>query len=105
MAKALRPLDITASPELLRLVEEVERSGEGRLLKRGEQDVAVLTPVAPRGAPKRPPKRRQAPIDYSDPIFNIIGMISTDEPTDVAANKHQYLAEAFWDEFHHPPGQ
>jgi hypothetical protein len=32
-------------------------------------------------------------------------MISTGEPTDVAANKHRYLAEVYWDKFHRPPGQ
>ena len=50
MAKELTPFDVTNSPELLRLAEDVHRSGQPRLLRRDNQDLAVLAPV---GAPAR----------------------------------------------------
>ena len=52
MAKELTPIDVTDTPDLLRLAEEVRRSDQPRLLRRENEDLAVLTPVAP------PAKRR-----------------------------------------------
>jgi hypothetical protein len=102
MRKELQALDIAASPELMRLAEEVERSGVGRLLKRGDREIAVLTPVATR-RPRRPRgKGRTQPVDRTDSIFNIVGMCSTEEPTDIAAHKHEYLAEAYYAKLRHP---
>jgi hypothetical protein len=53
MARGLRSVDISNSPELLRLVEEVESSGESVVLRRANKDVAVLSssprPLRPRG--------------------------------------------------------
>ena len=57
MSTEVQPIDITESSELLHLAEEVRRSGVTRLLKRGEQDLALLTPVAPRQSAS---SRRQA---------------------------------------------
>src|SRR3712207_6545778 len=45
MARALHPFDISKTPDLLRLVEEVAESGKPRLLRRADEDVAVLLPV------------------------------------------------------------
>jgi hypothetical protein len=106
MSEALQPIDVTGSPELLRLAEEVERSGVGRLLKRGEHEVAVITPaVSFSRLPKRPGPRRKRQIDRADPLFNIVGMCRVDEPTNVATSKDDYLAEAYYDEFGRPPEQ
>ena len=52
MAKELTPIDITDAPDLLQLAEEVRRSGKPRLLRRDDEDVAVLSPVT------TPAKRR-----------------------------------------------
>ena len=51
MAKELRPIDISNVPELLRLVEEVRKGEEPRVLRRDSEDLAILTPV-------KPPRRR-----------------------------------------------
>lgn len=51
MRKALRPIDITNVPELLRLVDEVRRSDEPHVLRRDSEYLAILTPV-------KPPRRR-----------------------------------------------
>src|SRR5262249_8962927 len=52
MAKELTPVDVTNTPDLLRLAEEVCRSGQSRLLRRDSEDLAVVSPVA------KPAKRR-----------------------------------------------
>ena len=56
MSNELAPIDITKSHDLLRLAEEVRRSGRPRLLRRGNEDVAVLSPVRPKATrhPRRP---------------------------------------------------
>lgn len=51
MAKELKGIDISKVPELLRLVEEVRRTREARVLRRDSEDLAILTPV-------KPPRRR-----------------------------------------------
>ncbi len=45
MSRELAPLDISHTPELLRIAEEVERTGQPCRLRRGDQDVAVLIPA------------------------------------------------------------
>ena len=45
MAKELTPIDVTDTPDLLRLAEEVRRSGRPRVLRRADEDLAVLSPV------------------------------------------------------------
>jgi len=92
MSTDVQPIDITDSAELLDLAEEVRRSGVTRLLKRGEQDLALLTPVAPRRAAQ---SRRQAAGDKRDALLNIIGISESAEPTDIAQHEGEYLAEAY----------
>lgn len=92
MSTEVQPIDITDSTELLALVEEVRRSGVGRLLKRGEQELALLTPVTARrkGQPHRQPAG-----DERDTLLDIIGIGASSEPTDIAQREGEYLAEAY----------
>jgi hypothetical protein len=53
MARELNPIDISNTPDLLHLVEEVAESGKPRVLRRADEDVAVLLPV------KKPTTRRR----------------------------------------------
>ncbi len=53
MARELTPIDISDTPDLLRLAEEVAESGKPRVLRRADEDVAVLLPV------KKPASRRR----------------------------------------------
>jgi hypothetical protein len=55
-------MDISNLPELLRLVEEVRRSAEPRVLRRDREDLAILTPVKP--APTGRPRRVKTKADY-----------------------------------------
>lgn len=60
MAKEpLKPIDISNIPELLRLAEEVHATNEARLLRRDDEDLAVVRPVVS----KRRAKRRSTKAD------------------------------------------
>jgi hypothetical protein len=95
MVQEAVPIDISALPEVLELAEEVQRSGVARVLKRGDREIAVLAPVVPDDASSRRTRRRRTPEPVRDSILNIIGIWESDEPTDVAKYKHEYLAEAY----------
>jgi hypothetical protein len=45
MTSELNPLDISGMPELAQLADEVQRTGQRRVLRRGPQAIAVLAPV------------------------------------------------------------
>ena len=47
MATEFKPIDISNTPELVRLVEEVRATREPRVLRRDGEDLAVLTPISP----------------------------------------------------------
>src|SRR5437868_6722347 len=47
MQKENQSIDITNIPDLLRLAEEVQATKKPRLLKRGDEGVAMLTPLEP----------------------------------------------------------
>ncbi|MBI4506621.1 MAG: hypothetical protein HY691_13885 [Chloroflexi bacterium] len=93
MARAIKSVDISTIPELLRIAEEVHASGEPRLLRRDDEDLAVLMPAKKR----RPGVPRGKPFTMSDPLWTIVGIGRSEGPTDVSANKHKYLAEAYLD--------
>lgn len=42
------PIDISEMPEVMKLVDELNKSEGPRMLRRGEEDVAILTPVTER---------------------------------------------------------
>jgi hypothetical protein len=83
MSKAPVPYDISASPEFLRLVEEIEETGVSRVLVRDDEEIAVITPIRTR-KPRLQPER----------VLNIIGLGESPEGSDVARFKDEYLADA-----------
>jgi hypothetical protein len=95
MAKERKPVDITHTPDVLRLAEEVARSGIPRVLQRDQRDVAVISP-APSSARR---VRRSKPTSDADPLLSIVGLASAadfpDVSQDVSRQKHAYLAEAY----------
>jgi hypothetical protein len=91
METDVQSIDITDSPELLRLAEEVRRSGVSRVLMRGEEELAVLAPLIRSGAAA---KRRRPSREPRDAILNIIGIGESAEPTDIARHEREYLADA-----------
>lgn len=92
MSDALIPLDISDSPEILRLVEEMERSGVGRLLLRGSTEVAILTHVQLVGGDDA------ADVDDHDRdperVLRIIGRGRSAHPGNIAEHKDEYIADA-----------
>lgn len=59
MAEPMKSIDISDNPELIRLVEEVERSHEPRLLRANGRTLGVL-------APADQPTKEPAPVEYSE---------------------------------------
>jgi hypothetical protein len=53
MSTARNAIDISDNPELLRLMEEMNAADEPLLLRRGDKELALLTPV------KRPRAKRR----------------------------------------------
>ena len=88
MASELTPIDITTMPELAQLADEVQQTRQPRRLRRDNEDVAILMPATPA---KRSRGRRTG---ADDPLWGIIGMVTTDGPGDVALNVDKYLADA-----------
>jgi hypothetical protein len=53
--KPLPAIDVSDTPELLRLAEEVHRTGQARVLRRNGEDLAIIRPVP---ASKKPRGKR-----------------------------------------------
>ncbi|MBI4322413.1 MAG: hypothetical protein HY675_28300 [Chloroflexi bacterium] len=62
MPRALKRVDISEMPELLRLVDEARKADESRVLSRGREDVAVLRPLKPA---LRRTRRQKTKADYA----------------------------------------
>jgi hypothetical protein len=92
-------IDISASPDVQALAEEVARTRKPRAICRDGVEIAIVVPV-PRVAHRRPPGRRRKPISPTDSLFRIVGLFETQGPGDVSANVDGYLAEAYYAESH-----
>jgi hypothetical protein len=53
MAKELKHIDVSHTPELLRLAEEVRRTRQPHILRRDREDMAVVFPLTARTAAGR----------------------------------------------------
>src|SRR5215217_7210679 len=62
MAKEIAPVDISTNLELVRLIEEVACTGKARMLRRADQDVAILMPLTTRGRTRKVRAKTEA--DY-----------------------------------------
>jgi hypothetical protein len=101
MAKELKPVDITNTPEVLRLAEEVARSGVTHVLRRDDQDLVEVRPISPtskRAKGKGRPRRKRS-VDNSW-LENIVGIADEsafpNQPTDISTNVDKYLADAYY---------
>lgn len=96
MVKELTSIDISQMPDMVRVAEEVQATGQPRLLRRDGQDVALVTPIEARPFPSAP-RRRRGRLTRHDALFDLIGLAAgpDDGVTDVSENKYQYLAEAY----------
>ncbi len=53
MTDALAPLDISDAPELLRIAEEVQAANAPRVLRRGDDELAVIIPLPSAALPRK----------------------------------------------------
>jgi hypothetical protein len=95
MAIERLPFDVGTSPEIAALAEEVRRTRTPRVLQRNGEALAYLEPVSPEREPQRVSRKRA---DKST-LLGLLAISETlpprpDGPTDVARNKHRYIAEA-----------
>jgi hypothetical protein len=102
MQKEVKNIDITDIPDLLKLAEEVRESNEPRLLKRGQEAIALLAPVEPQEESSPPTKRRRQSAQANDWLLRLADIAADSPPpadgaTDVSRNKYKYLAEAYRD--------
>jgi hypothetical protein len=56
MVSRPQPMDVSDSPELLRLAEEVDATHEPRLLRRGDHALALIVPLTQGGRPDLSPR-------------------------------------------------
>lgn len=85
----MRFIDITEYSGLRELIEEMQADQTPRVLRLGNEEVAILSPAKRKR--RRSPRGR--PLTPDDPIFQLIGSATDAEPTD-SSKKHEYLAEA-----------
>lgn len=85
-ASGPKRIDVRGSVDLSALAEDVQSTDEPRILRRGDEDVAVVLPIT---------REKEGAFGADDPIWNIVGVDGADGPRDVARNKHSYLAEAY----------
>jgi len=91
MAKELESLDVTDSPELLRVAEEGAETGVSRVLHTAKGKLAGIRPLPkPR---KRSPRPR--PMTRDDPFYKLIGIASSGTESDASERKHEILAQAY----------
>ena len=93
MTRPLESLDISNLPELLALARAVRETNEPRMLRAGDEDLAVIEPAKPKVKRKR--SSRGKPYTMDDPLWDIVGIGSAEQATDVSRNKDKYLAEAY----------
>lgn len=91
MATEPEPIDINDLPEVQRIAEEVQRTGEPRVLRWRSEEVAIVLPIK-RARRERIPRGK--PFTMDDPLWNLVGA-GASGLGDVSQNKHKYLAEAY----------
>ena len=91
MAKELQSIDVSNTPEIRRLAEEVQKSHQPRLLTRDDEQLAVIMPL-PRGRRK---SRRTGVITRDDPLFRMIGTGRSSIPGGISGRKYDYFVKAF----------
>lgn len=57
--------------------------------------VEIYSPSSPDEEEAEPDELVGQPFTMDDPLWNMFGIGESDDPTEVAENKHEYLAEAY----------
>jgi len=91
MAKEIRSIDITNTPDVLRLAEEVARSGVPHVLRTEREELAVVMPVAQ--GKKRASRSR--PVTREDSLFQLVGIGTSGIEGGASERKREFLARAY----------
>ncbi len=89
MEREAIPLEIDSSVDLLRLAQEVQESGEPRLLTHNGEQLVIVAPVK-----SRVRRRKTGLVKQGDPLFSIIGIGDSGVPGGYSERKHELLARA-----------
>jgi hypothetical protein len=89
MAQELESLDVSQSPEMLRLAEDVARTGLPKVLERNGEALAVVRPVATRR--RRSHGGRQ--LQPNAWLAGLVGIAESMDGANVSGNIHQYIAD------------
>jgi len=81
-------IDVSGNPELLSFAQEVQRSGTTRVLSTDGEALARISPITPR---KRVPRGKRT--SAADPIWEIVGMGRSGEPSNVSERVDEFLAD------------
>jgi hypothetical protein len=77
-------------PDLAAVADEVHRTNRPAILKRADEELAVVMPAAKR--PRRTHKGK--PVTEDDALFRGIGTGESGIPGGVSGKKHEYLLQA-----------
>lgn len=95
--KEVKHIDISNTPELIRLAEEVQKSNQVTVLTKDGEEMLEVRP--PKPAKKK--RAKAGPITMDDPLTKLIG-IAHSGMSDISANKHKYLAEDYLKHHNNP---
>lgn len=87
-----KQIDIGEVTDWVALAEEVRRTNEPRVLQRVSEDVAMLTPLAHRKIRRIPHGKL---LTKDNRLWNIVGIGQSEEPTNIALYKDEYVADAY----------
>jgi len=90
MARELVPHDAASVDELLQLIDEVVQTRQLRVFR----DLVTVSPTRAASAGRRRARRRRGRTSADDPIWNLMGLVDTGGPGDVARDVDRYLADA-----------
>lgn len=82
MAEEPETIDIDNEPVLVRLLDEINASGHARILRRGNENVALVTPLKSSGLARYGPGRVKTAADlqaFRDAAGGWKGLVDTDK--------------------------
>jgi|SRR6266851_8378241 hypothetical protein len=90
MTQHIPTIDATDPQALAHALEDVERTKTPRLIKRGDKEIAVLSPLKPKRT-----RKLGRPLTRSDSLFTVIGQAPVADADQVVDNVDTYLAKAY----------
>lgn len=86
MAAEPKRVSIDSSADISALAEEVRSTREVKILQRNNEDVALIAPIAIDDGEG---------MSMNDPLWNIVGIDSSGERSDVAGDKYKHFDDVY----------